>query len=280
MAKLDGAYTLGGAGHFAMKLFEVGTGKRPDLARTGLSLIDNTVGGLFPGTLVVVGAEQGVGKSSLVLSALFNSPDPVGAIFLEDGPDLVGGRALAMESGVNSLDLRFSERLPPGAVKRLQEAQERLKTRKDVFLEFALGGSMETIETRVERMGKQGVKACYLDYLTKIRGLSADRRSEIGTAMVRFQKSCQANGIVPIMLSQLRRQNPTKDNPDPRYDEPNVGRLKESGDIEGEARVILMAWPSRDGGVNVRLAKSSFGGQGARTYYSRDDSGSLRETRK
>ena len=275
--KLDGAYTLGGAGNFAMKLFEVGTGKRPDLARTGLSIIDSTIGGLFPGTLVVIGAEQGVGKSSLVLSALFNSPDPIGAIFLEDGPDLVGSRALAYESGVNSLDLRFSERLPPGAIKRLQEAQERLKARKDVFLEFALGGSMETIETRVERMGKQGVKACYLDYLTKIRGLSADRRSEIGTAMVRFQKACQANGIVPILLSQLSRKNGTRENPDPRYDEPSVGRLKESGDIEAEARVILMAWPSQENGVYVRLAKSSFGGQGARSHFIRDASGSLRE---
>lgn len=274
---MDGAYTLGGAGNFAMKLFRVGTGERPDLARTGLKLIDNTIGGLFPGTLVIIGAEQGVGKSSLVLSALFNSPDPVGAIFLEDGPDLVGSRALAFESGVNSLDLRFADRLPPGAVKRLKEAQEMLKTRKDVYLEFALGGSMETIESRVERMGKQGVKACYLDYLTKIRGLSSDRRSEIGNAMVRFQKACQANSIVPIMLSQLSRKNPTQDNPDPQFDEPRVGRLKESGDIEAEARVILMAWPSRDGGVNVRLAKSSFGGQGARSHFIRDDSGSLRE---
>lgn len=273
----NGAYTLGGAGNFAMRLFKVGSGERPDLARTGLSLIDNTIGGLFPGTLVVMGAEQGTGKSSLVLSALMNCPDPVGAIFLEDGPDLVGSRALAYESGVNSLDLRFADRLPPGAVLRLKEAQERLRTRKGVFLEFALGGSIESIEERVARMGKQGVKACYLDYLTKIRGLSSDRRSEIGLAMVRFQKACQANDIVPILLSQLSRKNPTRENPDPQFEEPSVSRLKESGDIEAEARCILMAWPSRDGGVHLRLSKSSFGGQGARSYFTRDDSGSLRE---
>ncbi len=274
---MSGSYTLGETGDFAMKLFRVGTGERPDLARTGMSLIDNVVGGLFPGTLVVIGAEQGVGKSSLLLAALFASPDPVGAIFLEDGPDLVGSRALAFESGVNSLDLRFSDKLTPGAVQRLEEAAERLRERKSVHLEFTLGGSMEVIEERVAQLGELGCKTIYLDYLTKIRGVSADRRSEIGVAMVRFQKACQAAGAVPVMLSQLSRKNPTKDNPDPRFEEPAVSRLKESGDIESEARVILMAWPTLGGDVSVRLAKSSFGGEGARSLFVRDSSGTLRE---
>ncbi len=274
---MSGTYTLGGTADFAMRLFRVGTGERPDLARTGFPIIDNTIGGLFPGTLVVCAANQGVGKSSLLLSALFTSPDPIGAIFLEDSPELVGSRALAYESGVNSLDMRFAERLPPGAVKRLEEAQEALKSKKDAHCVFCLGGSIEEVEDKVKELGAKGCKVIVADYLQKLRGVSGDRRGDIGMSMVRFQKACAAAGAVPVLMSQLSRKNPTKDNPEPLYEEPDVSRCKESGDIEAEARVILMAWPDKSGGVNVRLAKSSFGGQGARTYYQRDASGSLRE---
>jgi replicative DNA helicase len=274
---LEGSYTLGKVGGFAMKLFRVGTGERPDLIRTGIAALDATVGGLFPGTLVIIGAEQGVGKSSLILSALLSSPDPVGAIFLEDGPDLVGSRCLAYYSGVNSLDLRFSHRLTPGDVLKLEAAQKKLEEAGDrVSLEFCLGGSIEEIEERVKRLGEKGSKVVYLDYLHKVRGVNDNRRSEIGQVMTRFQRACQAIGAVPIMAAQLSRLNPTEKNPEPRLDEPMVSRLKESGDLESEARVIIMAWPDELNNVKIRLSKSSFGGEGVKDFYRRDESGTLR----
>lgn len=274
---LEGSYTLGSVGQFTYDLFRVGTGERPDLVRTGIPVIDATVGGLFPGTLVIIGAEQGTGKSSLILTALLSCPDPVGAIFLEDGPDMVGSRALAYYSGVNSLDLRFAHRLTPGAVARLDGARAALEEKgEDVALEFCLGGSIEEIEERVKRLGERGSKVVYLDYLHKVRGVNNDRRSEIGQVMTRFQRACQAIGAVPVMAAQLSRLNPTEKNPNPRLQEPMVSRLKESGDLESEARVILMCWPDEDANLNVRLSKSSFGGEGVRDFYNRDSSGSLR----
>ena len=277
---IDGSYSLGGVAGFAMELFKVGTGERPDLSLTGLPVIDLVTGGLFPGTLVVIGAEQGVGKSSLVLSALLSSPHPVGAILLEDGPDLVGSRALAYESGVNSRDLRFAHKLPPGAVARLKEAECSLQEREGVFLEFCLGGSIEEIEARVEHLGEMGAKVVYLDYLHKVRGVNDSRRSEIGQVMVRFQKACQRVGAVPIMCCQLSRLNPTEKNPEPRLEEPMVSRLKESGDLESEARCIVMAWPDDQNNVHVRLSKSSFGGEGQRDFYKREQCGSLKTSKK
>ena len=274
-----GFHTLGTVADYSMDLFKVGTGERADLALTGIPVIDNVTGGLFPGTLVVIGAEQGVGKSSLVMSALLSSPHKVGAIFLEDGPDMVGSRALAYVSGVNSRELRFAYKLSPGAVLRLEAAQQELAAKDNVGLEFCLGGSMEEIEERVAHLGAMGCRVIYLDYMTKVRGISDSRRSEIGHVMTRFQRACLAVEAVPVVLSQLSRLNPTEKEPEPRYKEPNVSRLKESGDIESEARVILMAWPDPDDDVNVRLAKCSFGGEGAFDKYTRESCGSLK-TRK
>lgn len=273
----DGSYSLGGVAGFAYDLFKVGTGERPDLNLTGIPVIDTITGGLFPGTLVIVGAEQGVGKSSLLLSALMEAPHHVGAIFLEDGPDLVGSRALAAESGVNSRDIRFAHKLGKGDNIKLQAAKEALATRENIHLEFLLGGSIEEIEGACKRLGELGCKVIYLDYLHKVRGVNNDRRNEIGMVMTRYQKACQAIGAVPIILAQLSRLNPTEKNPEPRYQEPMVSRLKESGDLEAEARCIVMAWPSDgDKGVHVRLSKSAFGGEGARDTYTRDGSGTLR----
>lgn len=277
---MEGSYTIGGCATHSMKLFRVGTGERPDLCRTGIPIIDSTVGGLFPGTLVIIGAEQGVGKSGVILSSLLSCPDPVGAIFLEDGPDMVGSRALAWHSGVNSLDLRFGdERLTPGAIERLKAAEQKLQTIDNVHLEFCLGGSIEEIEQRVARLGEKGAKVVYLDYLTKVRGVSENRRSEVGQVMVRFQRACQAIDAVPIIASQLSRSNPTERCPEPRLIEPMVTRLKESGDIEAEARCIIMLWPDAETNVHVRLSKSSFGGEGQRDFYRRDGSGSVKTNR-
>ena len=67
--------------------------------------------------------------------------------------------------------------------------------------------------------------------------------------------------MVPVALSQVVRMPPTA--------EPNVWNLKESGDLENEARLIILLW--RDEGdeliLRAKVAKSSFGGGGLRFAY-------------
>lgn len=274
---MDGSYTLGGAADFTMKLFKVGTGERPDLALTGVPVIDNATGGLFPGTLVVIGAREGTGKSFIVLDALMNTPEKVGAIFLEDSPDMVGSRALAYHSGVNSNKLRFAHKLQPGHVKRLQAAQEELAARDNVHLKFILGGSIEEVETAVDELGEAGCKVVFLDYAQKIHGAVDSRRSEIDRIMVRYQKRCLAIGAVPVLVSQLSRQAPTEKVPHPEFMEPHISKLKESSGLEQEARVLVMLWKEKNGsGVNARLSKCSFGGEAALDFYVREQCGSLK----
>lgn len=273
----DGTYTLGSITEYTMKLLKVGTGERPDLALTGFPLIDNATGGLFPGTLVVIGATQGTGKSYIVLDAMMKAPTRIGIIFLEDGPDMVGARALAYESGINSRDLRFAHKLKPNQVTALEEAVVELDCRENVSLKFLLGGSIEEIEHAIDELGEDDCEVIVLDYLHKVRGVNDNRRTAIDDIMVRYQKRCDSVGAVPVMMCQLSRQNPTDKNPNPEFDEPAVTRLKESGSLETEARVIVMLWPESDGsGVNARLAKSSFGGEGARDFYYRESCGSLK----
>jgi len=232
---------------------------------------------LFPGTLFVIGAEHGIGKSGVVLSALLETPDVAGGIFLEDGPDLVGGRALAYYAGVNSREFRFANRLAPGEVKQVVAAKERLSEMEDIHLEFALGGSIEEIEESVGVLGEKGCRIIYLDYLQKVRGVSENRRSEIGLVMQRFQKACLAANAVPVLATQLKRRLSTKENPEPRYAEPRLSDFKESGDIEAESRCALLLWPDvNEVTIYARLAKSSFGGEGGRANYVRQSCGSLK----
>jgi replicative DNA helicase len=259
-----------------MGLFKVGTGEKPDLIQTGIPIVDSTIGGLSPGTLMVIGAEQGVGKSGMVLSAVVESPVKAGAIFLEDSAELAGTRLLAYFSGVNSLKFRFND-FTQGELAALSRAQEELDKRDDIILRSRVGASIEEIEEEVADLGSKGCRLIFLDYLTKVRGVHESRRSEVGIVMTRFQRACEAVGAVPVLASQLRRRGPTKKNPNPRYDEPLLQDFKESGDIEAEARVALLLWPDKnESTVHGRFAKSSFGGEGGRFNYVRLGCGSLK----
>lgn len=260
------------------RTFETG---RPDLIPLGIDEVDNAIGGLFPGTLVVVGMDRGTGKSRTALSAALRfgevhakPGERTGIISVEDPEDVVGSRLLAWASGVDSLKIRRKS-LSPDDMAALTEGMGYLEDldEKGTAPRFAypLGGSLDDILDAARELCEEGCKVIWLDYLQKIRGHSEDRRNEVGTSMVKFQRVCHLGGAVPVILSQFhRRADETR--------EPSLSSFKESGDIENEARLALLGWKNTtrgEGFVDMKLAKSTFGGEGLRVFRRTDESGML-----
>ena len=267
----------------AFRTFEEG---EPDLIPTGITPLDEAIGGLFGGTCCVLGLAQGVGKSSTILragmgrsyQAYLNGKDPYvthpqGVISLEDTEDVWGSRILAMLSGVNSLKIRKKE-LSPHEFTDIRKARDWLN---DVdcgfYVAYAIGGALDDIEQAVSALGEKGCRLIWLDYLQKARGggsEGADRRNYVSGVYTRFQSAGRRVQAATFVASQFSRAA------DP-WKEPYAHWLKESGDIENEARTLVLGWRDRadDTLIHYKLDKSTFGGEGLRFDYRRDDSGTL-----
>lgn len=254
----------------ATKLFRTFEAGKPDLIPTGMRAIDGVLGGLFPGVVGILAAATGAGKSSLMLAAALASPTPVGIVSLEDTPDVIGGRALAWASGVDSLKLRTKD-LSPADYKALKSALPKLASTQ-VKVAYEIGASLERVRETIRSLAESGCRLIWVDYIQKIRGVREDRRNEISTAFGGIQAECAAVGAAAFVVSQFSRQ------PDPSR-EPQIYWLKESGDLENEARLIVLSHKDADNPelFHSRLAKSTVGGEGLRFVMRRDASGTLQE---
>lgn len=251
-------------------------GEEPDLYPIGVPEVDDMLGGFSPGTLVVLGMDTGVGKSRFALMGALEAARRGcrhGIISTEDPADVVGLRALASLSNVNSMRIRRKAGLTAPELRRMKEAESDLEKGFDgigpempVFA-FGLGASLPRVLEHVEDLANKGAKVIWLDYLQKVRGVSENRRNEVGQVLSAFQGACGRRGVVPVVISQLARrdgsESPGNGGEKERQRVPRRWHLKESGDIENEARVIILGWTHDNGKtLHFRLDKSTFGGEG------------------
>jgi replicative DNA helicase len=258
----------------ATKTFRTFEPGQPELIKLGIGPVDRLIGGVGPGTLVVIGLPTGVGKSSLALHMLLNGASRGGYCSLEDPEDLIGARILAEASGVSSLKIRRKD-FDDLDLQRLRDGLLTLQQRDDegvapVF-DVLIGKSMDKVGEAVTRQAQAGCKRSIFDYLQKMRNGGDDRRNDIGITLRQFQGFCYENNMVAIIMSQFTRLDPGT--------RPRIRHFKESGDIENEARIALVGWQDdkHANRVNFCLEKSTYGGAGMTFSMEYDDSGSLRE---
>ncbi len=263
--------TLGESAAEAVEVYGTFRPGKPDLVPTGITAVDRAIGGMSPGSAGILAAATGVGKSSVLLVAANNVAKAgyqAGIISLEDPPDVFGSRALALYSGVNSLAIR-RKNLTEGDKKRIATALQSLAT-CPLRISFEIGSGLPKVLAAVESAAKSGVRIIYVDYIQKIRGVTDDRRNEVATAFTQIQGAAAEHRVAVLFVSQFSRQ------PDPTKP-PQIWWLKESGDLENEARLIVLMHRNRDGRLEGRIAKSTVGGEGTTFTLERDKSGTLRE---
>lgn len=242
--------------------------RKPDLITLGLPALDEIIGGILPGTCGILGAAQGVGKSSLVLQALLTNSIPSGYIGLEDPSSEFGARVLSHFTGVPGGRIRMNA-LTPSERKRCQEVLPVISEALP-HIETIVGGSLEQVKIAVRKCVDAGCRIVWLDYLHKIKGVSDNRTQEVSRAYTEFQRECAEQGVACMVVCQFSRKD---------IDErPHISWLKDTGDLENEARIILLAHPPKEhpGYVLTELAKWSYGpGAGSEFFYRRGTAGTL-----
>lgn len=205
---------------------------------TGLSQVDRILAGLKPGQLIIVAGRPGMGKSAfaqkIALSAARHAPT---AIFsLEMTKEEWGERMACSEARINADRARLGT-LDGGEMARLTDEMARL-ARLPIRLDDTPAISLWSLRAKLRRMkARDGLGLALVDYLQLMKsGERYEKREQEVAAVSRGLKALAKELRIPIVaLAQLNRK--LEGRPSRR---PEVGDLRESGQIEQDADAILL----------------------------------------
>jgi replicative DNA helicase len=204
---------------------------------TGLADLDDKLGGLHNGDLVVVGARAAMGKTSFLLGMAISAAangNPIGLISGEQPIQQIAMRMLSVASKVDAKKFRtaaFSE----SEWSKVFNAVAHTGSLPMQFLDRSAPTMAEVIRVARRWKHKHGIRALYVDYLQRIVG-EGDRKFEQVGNVARGLKNLARDLDMPVVvLAQVSREVEKRANPVPK-----MGDLSDSSEIEKEADQVLM----------------------------------------
>lgn len=205
----------------------------------GFPKLDDMLGGLEGGDVIVIGARPAVGKSAFVTQIAYNLESQgkrVGFYNLEMQEKQIYERFIVSQSGIEFTRLRRAKRFLGDEKERFEKGNRILEQKKNIVIST---GSRTVGEIRSEsrHMGYDVIIIDYLQLLKPEKEYRGSRYAEVG-AISKAVKSLAMELNIPIIaLSQLNRASETRE-----AKEPTMAELREAGDIEQDASIIILMW--------------------------------------
>lgn len=215
--------------------------RKPDKPKMkiGFYNLDETIT-LEPGDVVVIGARPAVGKSAFATQIAMNLAKKgkrVGFYNLEMSDKQVYERFVVAESGIRLTALRSAvDYYEPEWEEKFNKANEFLSKQNNLVITTGSKSASE-IKAESKHMDYDVLIIDYLQLLKTEQTYRGNRVAEVG-AISKAVKSIAMDLKIPvILLSQLNRASEGKETK-----EPTMSELRESGDIEQDASVIMLLW--------------------------------------
>lgn len=212
---------------------------------TGIYRLDDRLGGLKPGHLIIIAARPSMGKSALATTLAVNAATScahesgkearVLLFSLEMSTQQLVTRLIASDSGVDSMKL-MSGRFSQEDALRAKESCERI-AKMQIDIDDGPDQTVHRIRGRARRhIAQAGVDLIIIDYIQLIRSgmKSESRQVEIATISRGLKMLAKELQVPVIVLAQLSRAVERRD--DKR---PMLADLRESGALEQDADVVL-----------------------------------------
>ena len=222
---------------------EIAAGKEPGV-QCGIASVDAAVS-FRPGDSHVICGETSNGKTAVALW--------LGRSMAEQGHHVAFASLempavqiiMRLASSVSGLPFRAVERSgrTPEDFRRVVDATEHLRK-----LHFSVLDGAAVSISRLERalrihLRKEKVDVLFVDYLQLLDGGGGNREQEVSKISRGLKGIARVYKIPVIACAQLRRSQFQQDGKDNR---PSLARLRDSGQIEQDASVVLGAyWPHR-----------------------------------
>ncbi|ARP89808.1 replicative DNA helicase [Bordetella genomosp. 9] len=208
---------------------------------TGFADLDRMTSGLHGGDLVIIAGRPSMGKTTLAVNIAENVSMAGGVAFvvsLEMSASQLAERSIARFGEIDTQRMR-SGKLSQDDYTKLTGALGRLQDQNLIIADDAGLSSVSRIRLAarkvLQRKGKLDLMV--IDYLQLMRGEGGNRNEELGGITRAIKLLAREMGCPVILLSQLSRE--VEKRTDKR---PIMSDLRESGAIEQDADVVLMAY--------------------------------------
>lgn len=219
---------------------------------TGIAQLDDMLDGLPKGNLIILGARPSIGKSAIAIQLLFNLSErktPCAIFSLEMSNMSLMYRRVASETGIKTYFLKHGLALnSQQAMVKLQSCMEKIYGTNIDFFDTANGSrNINWILTTIRALAKKGTKVFFIDHigLIKYSDESKKRYEQLADITERLHDLAMTLGITIVCLCQLRRDAEGK--------KPVLSDLRESGDIEQNADVVMFLHRARAQGNEVSI---------------------------
>lgn len=226
---------------------------------TRIGTIDRTLpgGGLYGGALVIVGGPTSMLKTTFALQMSFNigldQASPVLYCSCEMDRHEIYQRLRAQVSGVPYVEL---ENQPEKYAAEIDSADHMLEV-CNLYIEPAPGLTSQRVRSLVDRVNPCAVVIDHLQLMRLEERRGESKASAIGRVTWELKTLGMEKNMPVVLLSQLNRawEQTQKRKPRP----PRLCDLRESGDIEQNANVVMLVfWPYFFGAGNANELEVTF----------------------
>jgi replicative DNA helicase len=189
--------------------------------------------------MIVIGARPSVGKSALVTQIatyMVKQGKRVGFYNLEMKDQQIYERLLAAESGIGIKRIKRALAFTGDEQERFDKANEVIRGYKDLVINT---GAKKISDIRAEsrHMNYDIIIIDYMQLILPEDRYKGSRFAEVGQISHEIKALAMEFNIPVIALSQLNRLSAVKETK-----EPTMAELRESGDVEQDASIIMLMW--------------------------------------
>lgn len=231
--------SLGMGDSFNLAMSEIGSKMSGNIKTvgTGISAIDERIGGFHPGEFIIIAGRPSMGKSDVALNiARNNAQGGLHCQFqsLEMVIQMAMFRLFSLETGVFRNKYRSGE-LSDQDIQITKEAKSRIM---NLSLSIIAPGRISVKKIRslaLDEKARNGLSLLLVDHLSYINASGGgNREQEVAAISGGLKSIAQELNIPVICVSQLSRAAEVRDNPIPL-----LADLRESGAIEQDADIVI-----------------------------------------
>ncbi len=208
--------------------------------KTGMTKFDEK-GGLQKSDLIIVAGETSMGKTSLALSMTRNAIEnnaKVAFYSMEMTKEQLSARLLSAKTNIPANNILYSGSLAPSEMRMIDDARGKLPG-ENLYFDDKSTSNIDSILLSIRMLKMQkNIDGAVIDYLqilnVNYRNGNISREQAMGDASRRLKNLAKELNIWIIALSQLSRDST---NP-----EPNLNRLRDSGQIGEAADVVILVY--------------------------------------
>lgn len=208
----------------------------PPSIRSGFAKFDSVTGGFMKGTMSIIAAAQGIGKTTLAVSLLNNvcsKGKRVLFVALEMNFMNLHGKMIENLSGVPTFDMMFrKDNLSDEDWTKITDARATISEYKI----YRLGERNITTEDIRAKLKTNEVDMVIIDYMQLIKSLTGGSIYEIATNISRELKVLSTEFNIPfIVIASINRDYSDRGDYTPR-----ISDIRHSGQIEYDADMVIL----------------------------------------